>query len=147
MTPHKDIYIPPGGPPQQRPNPAIYAKMGEANIFRMLEDFYLRLEKSEIRPMFPEDMVQASKKSGAFFVFLLGGPPLYQQRYGAPMMRQRHLPFAIDEAARQTWLACFREVLVDADKKYQFPMEYMAEFMTFLERFSAWMVNTRAKPC
>ncbi len=138
------FYVPPGGPPQQRPNPEIFKRMGEDNIFKMLEDFYLELESSEIRHLFPEDMVKASKKSGAFFVFLLGGPPLYQQRHGAPMMRQRHMPFTIDENARRVWLDCFRKVMVDSERKYQFPQEYLEEFMTFLEKFSGWMVNTRA---
>ena len=143
MNTRKDFYIPPEGPPQERPNPEIFARMGEANIFKMLEDFYLELENSEIRHLFPSDMLQASKKSGAFFVFLLGGPPLYHQRHGPPMMRQRHLAFKIDESARQIWLNCFRNILVDAESKYHFPSEYLAEFVHFLERFSLWMVNTR----
>lgn len=144
MQNKKDFYVPPGGPPQERPNPAIYARMGEANIFKMLEDFYIELGKSEIKHLFPSDMKEASKKSGAFFVFLLGGPPLYQERHGSPMMRQRHMAFTIDENARQVWLDCFRKTLIDAEKKYQFPPEYMEEFVGFLERFSLWMVNTRA---
>lgn len=138
-----NFYVPPEGPPQERPNPQIFAKMGEANIFKMLEDFYLELGKSEIKHLFPHDMVQASKKSGAFFVFLLGGPPLYHERYGPPMMRQRHMPFTIDEHARQVWLDCFRKTLIDSEVKYQFPQEFLAEFIQFLERFSLWMVNTR----
>lgn len=143
MTDRLKPYIPPGGPPQQRPNPEIYAKMGEKNIFLMLEDFYMELAKSEIATMFPGDMKAASKKSAAFFVFLLGGPPLYQQQHGSPMMRQRHMPFAIDEHARQVWLGCFDKVLIDADSKYSFPMEYLEDFRQFLERFSGWMVNTK----
>lgn len=143
MKNKRDFYIPPEGPPQERLNPEIFAKMGEANIFKMLEDFYLELEKSAIRHLFPEDMLLASKKSAAFFVFLLGGPPLYQQQHGSPMMRQRHLAFAIDETARQVWLDCFRKIFVHSETKYNFPPEYKEEFMLFLERFSLWMVNTR----
>jgi hemoglobin len=143
MTHRKDFYIPPEGPSQNRPNPAIYARMGESNIFKMLEDFYLELEKSEIRHLFPKDMKLASQKSGAFFVFLLGGPPLYHEKYGSPMMRQRHMAFVIDQQAREIWLCCFRKVLENAEK-YYFPAEYLEEFIQFLERFSLWMVNTRA---
>jgi hemoglobin len=140
----RQIYVPPEGPPPADPrNSEIYAKMGEENIFKMLEDFYLELGKSTIRDMFPPDMAEASRKSAEFFVFLLGGPPLYQQRHGAPMMRRRHMPFKIDEAARQVWLDCFRKTLQDADKKYHFPMDHFEGFWTFLEKFSAWMVNTK----
>jgi hemoglobin len=136
------IYTPPGGPPQgPPPNSAIYGIMGEANIFKMMLDFYKELEKSEIRPLFPADMEEASKKSAAFFVTILGGPPLYAQKYGPPRMRARHIPFEIDERARQIWLACFDRVLEGADIKYQFPMEHMQSLKDFLKSFSAWMVN------
>lgn len=143
LTYPREIYVPPGGPPQVAPpSPAIYARMGEANIFAMIEDLYRELERSWLRPMFPQDMVAASQRSAAFFVGLLGGPPLYHQRYGNPMMRARHLPFPIDEAARQEWLACFDRVLERAPHQYNFPAEHLAGFRAFLVGFSAWMVNT-----
>ena len=136
------IYTPPGGPPQgPGPNSEIYGIMGEANIFRMMSDFYKEIETSEIRHLFPANMEEASKKSAAFFVTILGGPPLYFERYGPPRMRARHLPFEINERARQVWLGCFDRVLESADVKYQFPMEHMEGFKDFLKSFSAWMVN------
>ena len=136
------IYTPPSGPPQgPGPNPEIYRIMGEANIFKMILDLYKELEKSEVRHLFPADMEEASKKSAAFFVTVLGGPPLYFERFGSPRMRARHLPFEIDEHARQVWLACFERVLEGAESKYQFPSQHMAGFKEFLKNFSAWMVN------
>lgn len=137
------LFTPPGGPPRvAAPSIEIFAHMGQENIFRMLEDFYRELEQSPIRFMFPEDMVAASKRSAAFFVGLLGGPPLYQQRYGPPMMRARHLPFPIDEAARQVWLDCFFRVLDDAPQTYNFPAEHLPGFRAWLDGFAGWMVNT-----
>jgi hemoglobin len=136
------IYTPPTGPPQgPGPNPEIYKAMGESNIFRMMSDFYKELEQSEIRHLFPPDMEEASKKSALFFITLLGGPPLYFQKFGPPRMRARHLPFEIDEPARQVWLACFDKVLEGADMKYDFPARHLAGFKEFLRGFSAWMVN------
>ena len=137
------IYVPPGGPPRvAAPDPAIYEQMGLDAIVQMIEDFYAELAQSAIREMFPVDMVAASRKSAAFFVGLLGGPPLYHQLYGNPAMRARHMPFPIDEAARQEWLRCFDAVLADAPARYNFPAEHLAGFRTFLHGFSAWMVNT-----
>jgi hemoglobin len=136
------IYTPPGGPPQgPGPNPEIYRLMGEANIFKMMSDFYKELEKSEIRHLFPQNMEEASKKSAAFFVGIMGGPPLYMQMYGSPRMRARHLPFEIDEGSRQVWLRCFDKVLEGADVKYNFPLQHLQGFKDFLKSFSAWMVN------
>ncbi len=136
----RQIYV----PTRQQVNPPsreIYALMGEENIFAMLQEVYQEFEQSSIRDMFPQDMAAASQKSAAFFVGLLGGPPLYHQRYGNPMMRARHLPFEIDEAARQEWLRCFNTVLDHAVERYNFPAEHLPQFRAFLEGFSAWMVN------
>ena len=143
---NREIYVPTVDPGAiAPPSRDIYARMGEANIFAMLEDFYRELDGAspELRALFPADMVEASKRSAAFFVGLLGGPPLYHQRYGNPAMRARHLPFAIDEAKRREWLACFERVLARAEADYAFPPEHLAGFRAFLEGFSGWMVNTR----
>ena len=141
MANQSEIFIPPGGPPQRSPSPEIYQAMGEENIFAMCRDFYRELEASELRPLFPPDMEEASRRNAAFMVGILGGPPLYQQRYGPPMMRRRHLAFPIDEKARATWLGCFRRVLEHAEERYAFPEEHLPGFLQFLEDFSAWMVN------
>ncbi len=140
-----DIYVPQVGPNSApAPSREIYARMGEAHIFRMLADFYVELGRSPIRAMFPGDLQASSEKSAAFFVGLLGGPPLYQQRYGAPMMRARHLPFPIDDRARQIWLDCWEPVLARAASDYNFPSEHLQGFRAFLTGFSAWMVNRRS---
>ena len=142
---NRPVYVPPDGPPRvQPPSKEIYQAMGEENIFKMLEDFYRELAKSSIWSLFPTDekeLILASQKSAAFFVGLLGGPPLYQQLYGPPMMRARHLPFEIDEEARREWLRCFDAVLQHAEERYAFPAEYVAGFRDFLRGFSSWMVN------
>ncbi|MDJ0755768.1 MAG: hypothetical protein QNJ45_19735 [Ardenticatenaceae bacterium] len=143
----RQIYVPPGGPPQvERPSPEIYAAMGEENIFRMLADFYQLLSQSAIKSMFPRTealLDEAAHKSGAFFVGLLGGPPLYHMQYGSPMLRGRHMPFPIDDSARTVWLDCFDQILADAPENYRFPPQHIAGFRNFLYAFSTWMVNTK----
>jgi hemoglobin len=141
------VYVPPIDPAMiPPPSREIYGLMGEANIVRMIEDFYRELERSTLRPLFPSDMVAASRKSAAFFVGLLGGPPLYHQRYGNPMMRARHMAFPITPRAREEWLACFERVLTHAPERYAFPPRHLAGFRAFLEAFSRWMVNTEDTP-
>lgn len=141
--PSRTPYVPPGGPPRvSPPSGEIYAAMGQEAIFAMLEEVYREFESSPIRAMFPQDMVAASRKSAAYFVGILGGPQLYHQLYGNPAMRARHLPFPIDERARQVWLACFFRVLDEAPARFGFPEQHLAGFRSFLDGFSAWMVNT-----
>jgi hemoglobin len=135
-------YVPPVDPARiAAPSREIYGVMGEANIARMIEDFYRELEQSSVRGLFPEDMAAAAQKSAAFFVGLLGGPPLYHQRYGNPMMRARHLRFAITPRARAEWLRCFQRVLA---RLLRVPRRAPAGFRAFLQQFSLWMVNTES---
>jgi hemoglobin len=115
--------------------------MGEDNIYRMMSDFYQELGKSEVRHLFPQDLEAASRKSAAFFIGLLGGPPIYVEKYGSPRMRARHLPFEIDQRAREVWLGCFERILEGADIKYNFPPQHLQGFKDFLVGFSSWMVN------
>ncbi|MCX6018896.1 MAG: hypothetical protein NTZ50_10430 [Chloroflexi bacterium] len=119
--------------------------MGEANIVCMIHDLYTELEESSIRSMFSRDMRVGAERSAAFFVGLLGGPPLYHERYGNPMMRARHMPFPIDIGARDVWLACFDRVLADAPARYQFPAEHLPGFRTFLAGFATWMTNQESQ--
>ena len=138
------IHVPLAGPPQvDPPSREIYAAMGQENIFRMLADFYTELAQSPVKHLFPPDMLAASERSAAFFVGLLGGPPLYQQRYGHPALRARHLPFRIDNTAREAWLACFDTILANAPEKYHFPAKHLPGFRTWLHEFSRWMINTK----
>ena len=138
----KPVYVPPGGPGGvERPSPGIYEALGEDGVFELLSDFYRRLGDSAISSMFPDDLVGASERSAAFFVQLLGGPPLFNERHGPPRMRARHIPFEIDGAARETWLTAFRATLDGSVERGVFPVEHLPGFLAFLEGFSAWMVN------
>jgi len=144
MLNDQNIYVPPGGPPQGiAPSKEIYAQMGQDNIFAMCAEFYGEIESSSIRHMFPDDLPEASKKIAAFLVGLFGGPPLYRERYGEPMMRARHMKFPINDSDRQEWLRCFKTVLEHAIEKYAFPEEDLPGFIRFLDGFSAWMVNRK----
>jgi len=141
------VYVPPIDPGRiAPPSREICGLMGEAAVVRMIEDFYRELECSAVRSLFPPDMMAAAQKSAAFFVGLLGGPPLYHQRHGNPMMRARHLAFRITPRAREEWLACFERVLADAPARYGFPAQHLAGFRTFLRDFSLWMVNAQDNP-
>jgi len=146
-APDRPIYTPPTGPPQNNSiDRGTHAAMGEANIRAMIEDFYGRLARSEIADLFPPaasvELEAAADRSASFFIFLLGGPPEYQRRYGPPMMRARHLPFRIDERARRVWLACFAGSLDKAERELGMTRAQREGLESFLAEFSAWMVNT-----
>lgn len=139
------VFTPPGGPPAvPRPPASIYDALGTEGLFRLLAAFYTELGESPIAHLFPDSkagLEVASQRSAAFFVQLCGGPPLFSQHIGPPRMRARHLPFEIDEMAREEWLACFARVLDTAGERFGFPEAAQQPFRAFLDGFSAWMVN------
>ncbi len=131
----------PAGPPDWRPSADIIPAMGEENMHRLCRDFYRVIEGSSIRSMFPGDLERSARRLAWFFIGLCGGPPRYREQVGPPRMRARHLPFAIDRAARDEWLRCFEEVLTNAETEYGFPRAHLPGFRQWLSEFSLWMVN------
>ncbi len=127
------------------PDPAIYRALGTEGIRDLLRAVYQRLGASPIAGLFPGDpaaLEAAADKSSLFFVGICGGPPLYEQKYGAPKMRQRHAAFTITDEARLVWLSCWDEVLKTAPQTLGFPEEHRDGFQDYLAKFSLWMVNT-----
>lgn len=86
---------------------------GESGITRiraLVERFYDVMETDPkaagIRVMHAEDLTSAREKLFMFLTGWTGGPQLYIERYGHPMLRARHLPFAIGESERDQWIYC-----------------------------------------
>lgn len=91
-------------------------KNGRANIRELVEKFYDIMETDAraagIRAMHPADLTSAREKLFMFLTGWSGGPQLYVERYGHPMLRRRHLPFAIDESARDQWMSCMIQAMI-----------------------------------
>lgn len=43
----------------------------------------------------------------------LGGPGLYQQAHGLPMLREQHCRLTIDDAMRDQWYGCMQAAIAD----------------------------------
>jgi hemoglobin len=96
---------------------------GESSVRALVDRFYdlmeLEAEFSGIRALHPPSLEGSRDKLHWFLCGWLGGPDLYQQRFGHPRLRARHLPYAIGIAERDQWMACMRRALeeggVEAD--------------------------------
>lgn len=88
---------------------------GEAGVRKLVHRFYELMdtlpEAAEIRAMHPDDLGGSEEKLFMFLSGFFGGPSLYMDKYGHPMLRQRHMPFPIDEAARDQWLLCMNRAM------------------------------------
>jgi hemoglobin len=96
--------------------PSPYDRIGGAPALRKLVDRFYDLmhelpEAQHVRAMHPEDMAGSREKLFEFLSGWLGGPQLFMERRGHPRLRMRHMPFAIDNAARDAWLLCMNRAV------------------------------------
>ena len=81
-----------------------YTLIGGAETIRQLVDRFYDLMEFEpaysiIRQLHPADLSTSRDKLNLFLNGWMGGPGLYQEKYGHPMLRARHLPFPIGSTA------------------------------------------------
>lgn len=88
---------------------------GEATIRQIAQRFYqemrTRPETQALLAIHPPALDESEQKLFEFLSGWLGGPQLFTQRRGAPMLRARHLNFAIDDTMRDQWLLCMDAAL------------------------------------
>ena len=94
----------------------LYEAIGGAPMIRrIVEAFYPKVKAHPLLgPLFPEDIRPVMEKQYMFLSQFLGGPQLYSEVYGHPMMRARHLRFPITRERADAWLACMRLALEEA---------------------------------
>ncbi|MGG0825183.1 globin [Paenibacillus turicensis] len=92
---------------------SIYDQLGGADtIKRLVEAFYPKVQDHPLLgPLFPEDITPVMEKQEMFLTQFLGGPSLYSDAHGHPMMRARHMPFPITPERAEAWLSCMKEAL------------------------------------
>jgi hemoglobin len=83
---------------------------GQENVRLLVEKFYEVMDTdpkaATIRAMHQADLSEARDKLTMFLTGWTGGPQLYIEKYGHPMLRKRHLPFSIGESDRDQWMYC-----------------------------------------
>jgi hemoglobin len=96
MTPYEQL----GGEPALR---ALVAR-----FYRIMDTLP---EARTIRAMHPADLGASEEKLFMFLSGWLGGPSLFIERFGHPMLRKRHLPFSIASGERDAWMRCMSDAL------------------------------------
>jgi hemoglobin len=88
---------------------------GEAKLRELVDRFYdlmdLEPAYAGIRKLHPTDLASSREKLFMFLSGWTGGPGLYAERYGHPMLRARHLPFSIGTAERDQWMRCMIQAM------------------------------------
>ena len=102
--------------------PVPYEQIGAEKLSTLIHAFYKRVAKHPaLIPIFPEDFTETIRKQIQFQTQFLGGPDLFSQEHGHPMMRARHMNFKITPTRAQAWLECMSEAMdeVGIDERFR----------------------------
>ncbi len=111
-----------------------FNRIGGADAVRALvKRFYQVMdelpESYGIRKLHAEDLQASEDKLFKFLCGWMGGPQLYIQEYGHPMLRRRHLPFSISVSERDQWLLCMNTALLEVVQDPQLRDELSLAFV------------------
>jgi len=88
---------------------------GDAGVRALTRRFYALMdslpEAARCRAIHPPDLSGSEEKLYEYLTGWLGGPPLYTQKRGHPMLRRRHFMASIGPKERDEWLLCFVRAL------------------------------------
>ena len=117
----------------------IFAAIGEDGFRRLIAAFYRQVPGDEVLgPMYPpHDLAGAEQRLRDFLIGRFGGPQRYIEQRGHPRLRMRHMPFAVNPAARARWLQLMANALDEA----RLPPEVDAYLREFFDGVSAMLVN------
>ena len=117
----------------------VYERIGEDGFARLVRAFYAHVPGDDILgPMYPpDDLAGAEQRLRDFLVGRFGGPPRYIEQRGHPRLRMRHMPFAIDQRARDRWIQLMEQALDEA----QLPADVTALMRDFLAQVATFMIN------
>ena len=124
------------------PTVTPFEALGGADGVRALVDRFYDLVESDpeaanLRRLHGPSLASAREKLTLYLTGWTGGPPVYVQRYGHPMLRARHLPFAIGVTERNEWLWCMERAL----QEHGLPDEIREFLLTKLRPLADHMRN------
>ena len=108
---------------------ASYQAAGrKVGIRKLVDGFFDRMGSEPrfkvIYDMHPEDKEMSRDKLARFLCGWLGGPKLYQEKYGGISIPRVHEHLDIASPERDQWLTCMRETVAE--------QPFDAEFKTYL---------------
>jgi len=124
------------------PEVTAYALIGgEARVRELVDRFYdlmdLEDEFKGLRALHPASLDGSRDKLFWFLCGWLGGPDHYQERFGHPRLRMRHMPFSIGILERDQWVACMDQAMGETGVPEELRVRLKASFMNTAD----WMRN------
>lgn len=118
----------------------VYKQIGEEGFERLVAAFYQQVPGDDILgPMYPKDDLDgAEQRLRDFLVGRFGGPPRYMEQRGHPRLRMRHMPFKLNQAARDRWVQLMDRALDEA----KLPKESEDLLRGFFHHMATFLMNS-----
>lgn len=88
---------------------------GETGVRELVKEFYDEMETNiHLQELLAVHQLPLDKIREKFFEYLsgwMGGPPLFEEKYGHPRLRQRHLHVAVTRKQAELWMLCMNNAL------------------------------------
>ncbi|MEV5574019.1 globin [Spirillospora sp. NPDC052269] len=123
----------------------FYEAVGGEETFRLLvHRFYQGVaDDPALRAMYPEeDLGPAEDRLRLFLIQYWGGPNTYSQERGHPRLRMRHVPFVVNETAKEAWLKHMRTALDDTVAERDLPPEAERMLWNYFTMAAQAMINS-----
>ena len=117
----------------------VYERIGEEGFTRLIRAFYAQVPGDDLlAPMYPKDDLEgAEQRLRDFLIGRFGGPQRYIEQRGHPRLRMRHVPFAIDQGARDRWVTLMERALTEA----RLPDDVTELLREFFHGVATFMIN------
>ena len=117
----------------------IYQIIGEEGFSRLVGAFYRQVPHDDILgAMYPPgELAAAESRLRDFLIYRFGGPQRYIEERGHPRLRARHMPFRIDQTARDRWM----QLMANAFAEAALPPEVEQFLRAFFDQMSTFMIN------
>ena len=116
---------------------------GEEKVRELANRFYDVMENdtyaAELLSIHPQPL---DRIRHVFFLYLslwLGGPDIFQQEFGHPRLRARHLPFTVSPALKEQWMYCMRKAMMTTVSD----VALAQTLLQALDQLAEHMINTK----
>ncbi len=115
---------------------------GEERLTLLVKTFYRIMSTDPLaRDCFAthegKDIAHSAEKLAMFLSGIMGGPQSYQEKYGHPRLRMRHMPFAIGDKEAEQWLYCMKKAM----EEVKVPQEVQEEMAPYFAQVTGHLRN------
>ena len=128
-------------------NASFQAAGGQEGIFALVENFFDRMGSDErfatIWHMHPDEKDVSRDKLARFLCGWLGGPKLYNEKYGAIGIPRVHAHLDIKTPERDQWLTCMSESVAEQPFSPEFKAYLMEQLFVPAEAVRRRIAKTK----